>query len=41
MKTGVHFRDLIGVGLVDASWAARFRPELAARLRELLDKPKE
>ena len=35
----VHVRDMIDVGLVDASWPARFQPELAARLQELLDDP--
>src|SRR5438105_503227 len=34
-----HLRDLIGVGLIDASWPARFPPELAARLQHLLDTP--
>jgi hypothetical protein len=38
-KDQVHIQDLIGVGLVDASWVARFPPELAARLQELLDDP--
>jgi hypothetical protein len=35
----VHLRDMIGVGLIDTSWPARFPPELAARLQELLDNP--
>jgi len=34
-----HLRDLVGVGLVDATWPARFQPELAARLQGLLDNP--
>lgn len=38
-KDRVHLRDLIDVGLIDASWPARFPPSLAARLRELLDDP--
>jgi len=35
----VHLRDLIDVGLVDATWPARFAPPLAERLQELLDTP--
>lgn len=31
--------DMIGVGLVDATWLDRFPPPLAARLKELLDNP--
>jgi hypothetical protein len=38
-KDQVHVLDLIGVGLIDSSWPARFQPELAARLQELLDDP--
>ena len=38
-KDQVHIQDIIGVGLIDASWPARFRPELAARLQVLLDDP--
>jgi hypothetical protein len=38
-KDRVHLRDLIEVGLVDATWPARFLPELGARLRSLLDTP--
>lgn len=38
-KDQVHIQDLIGVGLVDASWPARFPPELAARLQHILDTP--
>ena len=38
-KDRMHVRDLIGVGLIDAGWPARFPPELAARLQELLDNP--
>ncbi len=34
-----HVRDMIDVGLVDATWLDRFPPELAARLKELLDTP--
>jgi hypothetical protein len=38
-KDQVHIQDLIGVGLIDATWPARFPPELAARLQQLLDDP--
>lgn len=38
-KDRVHLRDMIGVGLVDASWPARFSPVLAERLQQLLDTP--
>jgi len=38
-KDQVHLQDLIGVGLIDASWLSRFPPELADRLKEILDTP--
>jgi hypothetical protein len=38
-KDQVHIQDLIGVGLLDASWVARYPAELAARLQELLNDP--
>lgn len=38
-KSHVHLRDMIDVELVDESWCARFPPELAVRLMELLDNP--
>jgi hypothetical protein len=38
-KDRVHLRDLIGVGLVDASWLERVPALLKARLQELLDNP--
>jgi hypothetical protein len=38
-KDRTHLRDLIGVGLVDATWPARFPPPLGARLQQLLDDP--
>jgi hypothetical protein len=38
-KDQVHIQDLIQIGLVDASWTARFSPTLAARLQALLDTP--
>lgn len=39
LKDRVHLLDLIGVGLVDATWPGRFPAELGARLQELLDNP--
>jgi hypothetical protein len=38
-KDRTHVRDLIEVGLIDATWPARFPPELAARLQHILDTP--
>jgi hypothetical protein len=38
-KDQVHVLDLIGVGLIDASWLTKLPPELAARLQQLLDTP--
>lgn len=38
-KDKMHVRDMIGIGLIDASWPARFPEELAARLQHLLDTP--
>jgi hypothetical protein len=38
-KDRTHLRDMLGVGLLDASWPARFSPQLAARLQQLLDDP--
>lgn len=38
-KDQVHLLDLIGVGLVDATWPARLPPSLGARLQQLLDDP--
>jgi hypothetical protein len=39
LKDQVHVQDMIGVGLIDQSWVARFPPELAARLQKILDNP--
>lgn len=36
-KDRTHLRDMIGVGLIDASWPAKFENVLAERLQELLD----
>ena len=38
-KDRTHLRDLIQVGLIDATWPARLPPPLAARLQVLLDNP--
>jgi hypothetical protein len=38
-KDRVHLRDLLDVGLIDAGWCERFPPELAERLRELVETP--
>jgi hypothetical protein len=35
----VHIRDLIGVGLIDATWPPRFPTPLGDRLQQLLDDP--
>ncbi len=38
-KDRMHLRDLLDVGLIDATWISRLPPELAARLQELIDTP--
>lgn len=38
-KDRTHIRDMIGVGLIDATWPARFPPPLGDRLQQLLDDP--
>jgi hypothetical protein len=38
-KDRTHLRDLLDVGLIDASWCSRLPPDLAARLQQLLDDP--
>jgi hypothetical protein len=38
-KDRVHLRDLIEVGLVDATWLKRLPPPLQPRLQELLNNP--
>lgn len=40
-KDAMHLRDLLDVGLIDASWTSRFPPELAARLQHLIDTPED
>jgi hypothetical protein len=39
LKDRVHILDMIGVGLIDATWPARFPAPLGARLQQLLDNP--
>lgn len=39
LKDKVHLLDLIDVGLVDEAWCSKFAPQLAARLKELIDSP--
>lgn len=39
LKDKVHLLDLLDVDLIDESWCGRFAPELAARLKELIDSP--
>ena len=38
-KDQVHLLDMINVGLIDATWPARFPPPLGDRLQQLLDDP--
>lgn len=38
-KDRTHLRDLIGVGLLDASWIPRLPAPLAERLQHILDTP--
>jgi hypothetical protein len=38
-KDRTHLRDLIQVGLIDATWPARLPPPLGGRLQTLLDNP--
>ena len=40
-KDKTHLRDMLEVGLIDASWPARFPSDLAARLQSLIDTPEE
>ncbi|MEX2167800.1 MAG: hypothetical protein WD851_00695 [Pirellulales bacterium] len=40
-KDQVHLLDMIGVGLVDDTWPAKYPTELADRLQHLLDTPDE
>ena len=38
-KDKMHVRDMLAIGLIDATWPARYPPELAARLQHLIDTP--
>lgn len=38
-KDRVHVRDMIGVGLIDATWPAKLESPLSERLQSLLDDP--
>ncbi len=38
-KDRMHLRDMIDVEIVDETWCRRLPPELAERLKELLDSP--
>ncbi len=38
-KDRTHLRDMIQLGLIDASWPPRLEPELGERLQLLLDNP--
>ena len=38
-KDKTHLRDMLEIGLIDATWPARYPPELAARLQHLIDTP--
>ena len=38
-KDRMHLRDMNDVELIDDTWPARYPPELAARLQEILDTP--
>jgi hypothetical protein len=40
-KDRTHVRDLLEVGLLDATWVPRLPPELAARLQLLIDTPED
>jgi hypothetical protein len=40
-KDQVHLLDMLEIGLIDAAWTARFTPELAARLQQLIDTPEQ
>jgi hypothetical protein len=38
-KDQVHVQDMIDVGLIDSSWLRKLPPELADRLKHILDTP--
>lgn len=39
LKDQVHLQDMVQLGLIDATWPAKFRPELAERLQQILVNP--
>jgi len=39
LKDRVHLQDMTRVGLIDATWPARYPEVLAERLREILANP--
>ncbi len=40
-KDKTHLRDMLDVGLIDASWPSRFPADLGSRLQSLIDTPEE
>lgn len=38
-KDRTHLRDMLDIGLIDDSWVTKLPPELAPRLRHLIDNP--
>jgi len=38
-KDRMHLRDMLDIGLIDATWLGRLPPALAPRLQDLLDHP--
>jgi hypothetical protein len=38
-KDRMHLRDMLDIGLIDASWVSKLPSELAPRLQELIDHP--
>ena len=40
-KDRMHLRDMLDVELIDVGWLNRLTPELAVRLKELIDKPED
>jgi hypothetical protein len=40
-KDRTHIRDLIGMGLIDASWLPKLPAEFAARFKQILDTPED
>ena len=38
-KDRTHLRDMLDIGLIDASWCTKLPTEIAAHLQHLLDTP--